>query len=199
MNEREPHTPSPDQPGREQHEVERHEHPRIYVASLADYNNGVLHGTWLDATGDVEHLAAEISRMLAKSPTTPTAEEYAIHDYEGFGHYRVEEYSSLDRVNRIARGIAEHGPPFAAWASTVETDDELNHFDEAFMGSWPSLTEYAEQLLDDFGLTRELEEHIPELLQSYVRIDAAAFGRDLGHDLTVVAHDEGVWIFEAGR
>jgi hypothetical protein len=30
--------------------------PRIYVASLSDYNNGVLHGRWIDASSDPEDM-----------------------------------------------------------------------------------------------------------------------------------------------
>jgi antirestriction protein len=198
MNEREPQAPTPEQLGVERQEVERHEHPRIYVASLADYNDGVLHGTWIDATGGLDDIHAAVDGMLASSPTTPRAEEYAIHDYEGFGRYRVDEYSSLDRVNRIARGIAEHGLAFSAWASTSEQDDALDGFEDAFLGSYESATDYAEQLLDDFGLEHIIEEYVPEGLQAYVRVDAEAFGHDLvlGGDIIVVEHDRGVYIFE---
>ena len=41
--------------------------PRIYVASLSDYNAGVLHGVWLDATQDEEELQAGITAMLDAS------------------------------------------------------------------------------------------------------------------------------------
>ena len=34
--------------------------PRIYVASLSDYNAGRLHGVWLDANQDVEELQAAV-------------------------------------------------------------------------------------------------------------------------------------------
>lgn len=29
------------------------ENPAIYVADLAAYNNGILHGVWIDATKDI--------------------------------------------------------------------------------------------------------------------------------------------------
>lgn len=41
--------------------------PRIYVACLASYNNGVLHGRWIDASDDVETMQAEVSAMLRES------------------------------------------------------------------------------------------------------------------------------------
>lgn len=41
---------------------------RIYVASLSDYNAGVLHGCWIDCDGkDADDIQAEVSAMLRKS------------------------------------------------------------------------------------------------------------------------------------
>ena len=42
--------------------------PRIYVACLAAYNNGYLHGEWIDANQDTDDLHAEIKKILASSP-----------------------------------------------------------------------------------------------------------------------------------
>lgn len=42
--------------------------PRIYVASLSDYNAGTLHGEWIDATQELDDIWAEINAMLAASP-----------------------------------------------------------------------------------------------------------------------------------
>ena len=41
--------------------------PRIYVACLASYNNGVLHGRWIDASADVADMWPEINAMLRES------------------------------------------------------------------------------------------------------------------------------------
>lgn len=88
--------------------------PRIYVASLSDYNAGRLHGAWIDAVQEIDELHGAIADMLAGS-STGRAEEWAIHDYEGFGPVELSEYESLANVARLARGIAEHGPAYAAW------------------------------------------------------------------------------------
>jgi antirestriction protein len=72
--------------------------PKIYVACLAAYNCGYLHGAWIDVSnatkGDIE---AEIYNVLAQSPCQQ-AEEWAIHDDEDFGGIRLSEYSSIDDV-----------------------------------------------------------------------------------------------------
>lgn len=42
--------------------------PRIYVACLASYNSGVLHGTWIDLDGkDADDVQQEINQMLRES------------------------------------------------------------------------------------------------------------------------------------
>jgi antirestriction protein len=57
--------------------------PRIYVACLSAYNNGYLHGWWIDADQEPDALLSDIEEMLADSPMDD-AEEWAIHDYENF-------------------------------------------------------------------------------------------------------------------
>ncbi len=171
--------------------------PRIYVASLSDYNAGRLHGVWMEAAQDPEGLHDQIDRMLQASPT-PGAEEWAIHDYEGFGNFQVPEYEALEWVSAVATGIAEHGGAFAAFAAFVNDEPEgLKQFEEAYRGHWDSLTDYAESLLDDLGATEVLEQ-VPEWLQPYVELDSAGFARDLelGGDIRAVEGDGGVWIFD---
>ena len=51
--------------------------PRIYVACFAAYNNGYLHGAWIDATQGEWGIWDDIQKMLAASPI-PEAEEHAI-------------------------------------------------------------------------------------------------------------------------
>ncbi|WP_339773327.1 antirestriction protein ArdA [uncultured Pseudosulfitobacter sp.] len=40
---------------------------RIYVACLASYNNGVLHGKWVDASSDVDEMQEEVDAILRAS------------------------------------------------------------------------------------------------------------------------------------
>ena len=42
--------------------------PKIYIADLAAYNNGYLHGEWVDATLEVEEIEEKIEEILANSP-----------------------------------------------------------------------------------------------------------------------------------
>ena len=179
-------------------EEERKTQPRIYVASLADYNEGRLHGEWIDAAQDEEELERCVKEMLARSPS-PGAEEWAIHDYEGFGLLRLDEFESLASVAKVASGIAEHGPAFAAWAAHVGTDSEaLDEFEDAYMGEWESAVAFAEEMLDDMGHIEEIMRNVPEHLAAYVQIDYEGFVRDLvrnGELATLEKPDGGIYVF----
>jgi antirestriction protein len=49
----------------------------------------------------IESLTYSINTMLGTSPERH-AEEYAIHDYEGFEEYSLSEYQSIESVRDIA-------------------------------------------------------------------------------------------------
>lgn len=119
---------------------------RIYAASLLDYNCGILHGAWFDVDGlDADSLGAEIQNMLDKSPAMADgngpAEEFAIHDYEGFGGFELGEYTSLEFVCRLGELIEDHGAPFAVfaehiWTSSVDTAGDLDDAESEFIDAW---------------------------------------------------------------
>jgi antirestriction protein len=176
--------------------------PRIWVASLADYNHGTLHGAWLDAAQDEADLRAGIDAMLATSPLTAQtgepAEEWAIHDYEHFGALRIYEHENLSWVTRVAKGIAQHGLAFAAYADVMEEERLLDGFEGAYLGHYDDLHAYVEQLINDLGYDELLDRVVPTMLRPYVKIDVAATARDLefGGELHVLsAAQVGVWIF----
>jgi antirestriction protein len=192
-----PHHEQANDPGDEpEAEMEPQLRPRIYVASLSDYNAGRLHGIWLDADQDPEDLRLHITAMLRRS-RQPAAEEWAIHDFEGFNGLHLGEWENLEHVSRVATGIKEHGAAFAHWATLVSDDDGLDRFEETYLGTWNSLTDYADHILEDLGLDQELDRCVPENLRPYVTLDAAGFGRDLqlGGDITVVEGEGRVYVF----
>lgn len=70
--------------------------PRIYVACLAAaYSSGYLHAAWIDAAQAPSNIYDDVKAMLEASPVAG-AEEWPIHDDEGFGSVRIEEYTSLN-------------------------------------------------------------------------------------------------------
>ncbi len=177
---------SGEQPAPSEQAIER-DGPRIYVASLTDYNAGILHGHWYDATLDLDVLGEAISEMLAESPTAQrygeTAEEWAIHDYEGFNPVYLGEYENLTAVHQLATGIEAHGPAFGAWWSLDERShqdhgDLTSQFEQAYAGHHESLEAYGEELLSEMGFTLD-ELAIPDAMRPYVHLDVAGLARDL--------------------
>jgi len=144
---------------------------RIYVADLSAYNAGRLHGVWIDATDDLDDIWAQVNDMLRNSPE-PLAEEYAIHDFEGFGAYRVSEYEGLEAVHNIAVFLEEHGALGAEVLDYACGDIEQAEktLSEQYNGVYDSVAGFAEQLTEDTS-------EIPEHLQFY--IDYERMGRDM--------------------
>lgn len=168
--------------------------PRVYVASLADYNAGRLHGRWIDANQDAEEILEEVRAMLAESKE-PVAEEWAIHDYEGFEGLTLSEYESFEKVAELGQAIGEHGPAYAAYAGHVGTDYATPEgFEAAFMGEWDSEKDYAYSLADDIDLFHDVPEDSPA--RTYFDYDAWA--RDLFLDgySSVEAPGYTVYVFD---
>lgn len=168
--------------------------PRIYVACLAAYNNGILHGAWIDAEQSADELHEEVQRMLAASPE-PGAEEWAIHDYEGFGELRLSEWDTFERVASIAAGIAEHGAAFCAWLSYDCDRDpsELSAFEDAYRGEWDSLRAYA----DDYAESTGMYDAAERAGSAYVVVDLDMLTRDLDIELYTVDSDHStVYVFD---
>ncbi|MCA1709304.1 MAG: antirestriction protein ArdA, partial [Actinobacteria bacterium] len=182
--------------GGEQHneEKERRFRPRIYVRCLAAYNNGTLHGCWIDADQDEEALRHDVETMLNASPVLG-AEEYAIHDHEGFTGYPLGEYEDLAFVSRLAQGIAIHGHAFAAYADWIGPEDvALERFNEHLEGTYPTREAWAEEVANEvFEWPRYLET-IPEPLRSHITLDFASLALELEQDRHVVEGDEGVYV-----
>jgi antirestriction protein len=147
-------------------------HPRIYVACLAAYNNGQLHGAWIDADQSADAIHDEIRAMLASSPISG-AEEWAIHDYEDFGGIQLSEYEGIDRVAEIAALLVEHGEAFGVWADYYGNAVSAEEFRDAYRGEYESEEAYAEEFIADVGML----DSIPENLRYY--FDHERFARDM--------------------
>jgi antirestriction protein len=126
--------------------------PSIYVASLADYNAGNLHGEWIDLDGKTEdEVQAEIDAILrsSKHPNTtidcprcgavqdkpepdcqecqgtgevPTAEEWAIHDHNEFCGIGIGEHEEISYLVELAEAIEKHGEPYVLWHKNSNSD-----------------------------------------------------------------------------
>ena len=167
---------------------------RIYVASLTDYNSGILHGIWLDFDDfeSADEVKEAIDDMLKASPTAlryplaGPAEEFAIHDFEGWCGLRLGEYESIDALWRAYEVLCKmldddkRDPEaicaFIEWrgGGIAEIDDEFHdEFDDRFSGRWDCEANFAEYLLEERGMLDE----VPEWARGY--IDYERYARDL--------------------
>lgn len=171
---------------------------RIYVASLSDYNSGVLHGVWIDDCTDADAIQEEVDAMLrgSKYPNitveclecegcdddcpqckgsgvVPSAEEWAIHDSDGFGDL-LDESTDFDCIVEHARLIEEHGAAWIAYCDHVGADyAEESAFEDAYCGQWDSEQSYAENIINE---CYNLDELMGSLSHYF---DYESFTRDL--------------------
>lgn len=150
---------------------------RIYVASLSDYNAGRLHGVWIDLEGlEKDDVWMVINAMLKRSKE-PIAEEFAIHDYEGFMGYSLHEYESIDSVVKIAEFLGEHGEAGASYLDNDSTRAQLEPseleeaFIESYSGCWESEKDYAYDTVKELGFPNggpRLDEDGLDSIYSYI-------------------------------
>jgi antirestriction protein len=209
---------------------------RIYAACLASYNNGRLHGAWIDADQGADEINAEINKMLKASPypnvtrqdwrcdecghdwtrdvspyqdaptqcpecdainiehngpAYPSAEEFAIHDHEGFEGL-LGEYSPVSEVVQVAEALAEHGDIYAGLRKDGRDHDEaISMIEEHYQGEYDSLEDWAESFLDDTGAFADA----PEMLKTYFDYERYARDAELSGDILTIEVGHAVHVF----
>jgi antirestriction protein len=155
-------------------EMNETETPRIYTACLSSYNNGRLHGAWIDCDQDSDEIMKEIEAMLSLSPMNEIAkcEEWSIHDYEGFKGLKISEHEGIDRVAELAAAVEEHGEAFAAYVECYG-DTEIDEFEERYRGSYESEQAFTEEHYS------ELIDKVNEAGLDSIYIDFEMLTRDL--------------------
>jgi antirestriction protein len=149
--------------------------PRIYVACLAAYNNGILHGDWINCDQDEAEIWQEIQRILKSSPITD-AEEWAIHDYENWHSIRIEEYESIKNLAGLAKAIKEHGAAIAYFYGradqTADIEEIIEEFGEKYIGCYESEEDFCRESLEDQGIIAAAEK--AGLKEIYIDFEAMA-------------------------
>jgi antirestriction protein len=172
--------------------------PRIYVASLADYNAGDLLGCWIDADQPVDVIHEQVGAMLATS-TQPVAEEWAIHDYEGFGVLGLSEYEDLDHVAGVARGIVEFGEVFAAvvahFGGTGNVEEARRYMEEGYRGDFDTVADYAETLIED--CYHDVLKGLPDFIRYHIDFGGIGQDMELSGDIFTIATGGRLHIFDA--
>lgn len=161
---------------------------RIYVACLTAYNNGYLHGRWINADQDASEIHAAIAEMLKASPM-PEAEEWSIHDHEGFEGIQLSEYTGIEQVAALAAFITEHGDLGAKlYEHFGEIDAVREALEDHYAGVFRSVAEFAE------SITTETQT-IPENISYYIDWERMARDLEISDILTIETGFECVHVF----
>jgi antirestriction protein len=175
-------------PEPKEEKMENKPEPRIYVACLAAYNNGILHGAWIDAHQEAWTIYDAIRAMLDTSPISD-AEEWAIHDYEGFEGVTIAEYAGIASVAEIAAFIVEHGrlgAELLCYFSDIEEAREA--IEDRYAGEYSSLADFAEELTEG-------SISISEPLRFYIDYDRMARDMAISDIITFETGVEHVHVF----
>jgi antirestriction protein len=190
--------------------------PTLYIASLSDYNNGVLHGVHVDVGEDMDEVVwPAINAMLAASPTTKRygdkAEEWAIHDHENFGGFNPSEYADLNRLHDIAVLMEEHGIEAVAGYLINDSSADLDEFTDHYRGVHESFKAYVTGMDSDilgfdslramckngYDWDKRHDEGVEEMIskiEGYIDWDAVA--RDWEHGYSTHRGTEGLHVYE---
>src|SRR5688572_12582867 len=93
--------------------ITNHSNPQVFIGCLAAYNDGKIHGTWVEAVNEVE-LAINARFILFTSPI-PGAEEWIINDSMNFEGLSFNEYTPFEEIVAIGKALVEHGKAFAVY------------------------------------------------------------------------------------
>lgn len=150
--------------------------PRIYVASLADYNSGRPHGRWIDADQPAGAVREQIAEMLRQSKE-PMAGQWVIHDYKGFGDLHLSKHEKdIDRIAEAAFLIKKHGPVFASLLKHlggIASIDKARHYMEhAYLGEYNRLSDYAIKYV--WSRYRDVLENLPDLVRHNISYEGVA-------------------------
>jgi len=125
----------------------------------------------------------------------PSAEEFAIHDHEGFEGINIGEFTSIREVAALAQCLDEEGEAFAVYlryGGMVAEDDAqtmLDSFRDHYRGTYRSAEDYAEELF------REIHD-IPDFLDSYIDWERVARDMEIGGDIWTHEGGDGVYVFD---
>jgi len=152
---------------------------QVYIACLSAYNNGYLHGAWVDASEGIEHVQECLKEILASSPMAKEeeCEEWAIHDFQGFGNYKVSEYHGLEELCEVAVFLKECDRFPAEVVSWLIDDYGIEgakeRMEDDYIGEFDSASDLAYHYVEETGLLDGVHKSVS------MYFDYEAFGRDL--------------------
>jgi antirestriction protein len=195
---------------------------QIYIACLASYTNGTLHGKWIDATSDVDEMQEDVNDLLRSSKypnvmvecpacggvcrvvacstckgygEVPSAEEIAIHDFDGIPD--LGEYCGLQAVADYVEFVEAHDY-FEADEIKAVMDDccgDLALAKERLEDGYCGTFVRFQDFADEYVDDCILPDVDNEMARRYFDYDS--FARDLKMDMHTIDTPVGVMVFIA--
>lgn len=160
---------------------------KLYIANLAEYNNGELVGKWIELPMNVDDLKKEIAKILGSD------EEFAIHDYEA--PFNVNEYDNIYKINEYAERLSsinlDRNIIEKILSNSCNIEEGINVIENEkyiLYDNCESMSDVAYEIVHELGYIHE----IPESLRSY--FDYEAFGRDLEIERTFLYAGNGSYV-----
>jgi len=149
--------------------------PQIYVANLAAYNAGRLHGKWIPLDGTD---LAEAIEGVAKGG------DWAVHDYDECPN--LGEHPSLQELNALNLALSTHDPAavFAALQIYTDVESALTLLDEGY-AVYEDREDWAYEVVENHGLS--------DWAKAYFDYDA--LGRDLEIEHTTAEYGDHLYVF----
>ncbi|MEN8882703.1 MAG: antirestriction protein ArdA [Flavobacteriaceae bacterium] len=157
--------------------------PKIYVADLEAYNNGVLKGEWLDLDdySDADELMDAIEEVVGEN-------EYAIHDVEGIPSSMYSEYMGREDFEELYEMIElakDNDLPIDVVIDVVSQYDE--NIVDSYNGRYDSMREFAEELADEIGIENF---NNPEYYVYMTDLDRRLYAQDMADSYVEDIADE---------
>jgi len=195
---------------------------KIYIACLASYNNGTMHGKWIDATSDVDEMQDEVIALLRSSKypnvmvecpacggvyrvgecstckgtgEVPSAEEFAIHSFDGVPN--LGEYCGLRAVADYVEFVEAHDS-FEADEIEAVLDDccgDLVLAQERLEDGYCGTFARFQDFADEYAEGYILPDVENEMARKY--FDYESFAHDLQTDMHTIDTPGGVMVFVA--
>jgi antirestriction protein len=164
--------------------------PSVYVGTYGKYNNGSIKGAWLTLTdyASKDGFYAACADLHKDEPDP----EFMFQDHEGIPDGMISESSVEDELWDWLAMNDEDKELLAVYRKHVDQTGTLEQTRDAFMGTFESEEDWAEDYLSETGLIKE----VPEILQNY--IDYERYARDAGYNgMSFVRHGGKVWVFSS--
>lgn len=200
--------------------------PRIYAACLASYNNGVLHGRWIEASSDVDEMQTEINAMLRESKFPNVTVKCHVCEGTGYTDAVIDDRCGCCKATGTVPSAEEWAmhdsedlpscfgeyPGLQAVADYVEFLEDHDDHDEddlrAIFEDYRDASEADNAMRNDLlSICESFRDYADDVADDILSecsnetakqyFDFAAFARDLQHDYRVIDVPSGVAIFNS--